>query len=152
MKRLLLALLILLIFCIAFSITAFAAEESPEAIETEEETDAEVPLETYIIALIPSVGTLIGSAVVFWRIIKQFSGLRKDVLDEAAIAQIKKETKSLQQLVQKLIEQQETELQDTESLKRSVECMQMTAQKLELHLCRIESSMNEPEKDVMGHL
>lgn len=141
MKKLLLAFLILSIICIAFSITAFATNEPPEEIETEEGTEAEVPLETYLIALIPSVGTLIGSAVVFWRIIKQFSGLRKDVLDEAAIAQIKKETRSLQQLVQKLVEQQTTELQDTESLKRSVECMQMTAQKLDLHITRLEAQI-----------
>ena len=153
--RISISLLIVLLLLSAFSVGILAAvpdENTPdEEIATDEENGLS-RVEALWIALMPSVGATIAAAAVAYKIISQFKDLRADVIADGQIAALKKENKTLQKSIERLIQIQETEFKDTESLQRSIKSMEQTAQKLELHMSRLEASMNEPEKGVMGHL
>lgn len=57
-----------------------------------------------IIALLPSIGTLIGAMVMFFKIVMQFKGLRKEVRDDKVIDNILKQSRSLNAQNKKLLE------------------------------------------------
>ena len=57
-----------------------------------------------IIALLPSVGTLIGALVMFFKIVTQFKGLRKEVKDDKVIDNILKQNRALVAQNKKLLE------------------------------------------------
>lgn len=149
-----LLLIVLSLLCVlAVGVSAEEIDENtPEEEIAAEEENGLSRVEALWIALMPSVGATIAAAAVAYKIIKQFKDLRADVIADGQIAALKKENKALQKSIERLIQIQESEFKDTESLQRSIKSMEQTAQKLELHMCRIEASMNEPEKDVMGHL
>ena len=104
-------------------------------------------VEALWLALTPSVGAVIAAAVVAYRVTKQFKDLRADVIADGQIAAIKKEIKAQQKSIDRLIKTQENENKDTESLQRSIKSMEQTAQKLELHMCRIEAKIGGTGND-----
>lgn len=52
-------------------------------------------LHLLIIALLPSIGTLIGALVMFFKIVVQFKGLRKEVKDDKVVDNILKQSRAL---------------------------------------------------------
>ena len=52
-------------------------------------------LHLLIIALLPSIGTLIGALVMFFKIVMQFKALRKEVKDDKVVDNILKQSRSL---------------------------------------------------------
>lgn len=140
-RIIILLLIVLSLLCVLA--VGVSAEETDENTPTEEiATDEENGLEKIQliwIAIAPSVGSMIAAGVVAYRVIKQFKNLRADVIADGQIAAIKKGNKALQKSIERLIQIQENETKDTESLQRSIKSMEQTAQKLELHMCRIEA-------------
>ena len=142
--RIIISLLIVLSLLCVLAVCV-SAEETDGAPPAEEiavnEEDGLSLVQTLCIALMPSLGAVIAAATVAYKIIKQFKNLRADVVGDGEIAAIKKENKALQKSIERLIKIQETEIKDTESLKQSIKCMEQTAQKLELHICRLEAKI-----------
>ena len=136
-----LLLIVLSLLCVLA--VGVSAEETDENTTTEEiaadEENGLSRVEALWIALMPSIGAVIAAGAVAIKIIKQFKELRADVIADGQIAAIKKENKALQKSIERLIQIQENETKDTESLQRSIKSMEQTAQKLELHMCRIEA-------------
>ena len=52
-------------------------------------------LHLLIIALLPSIGTLIGALVMFFKVVMQFKGLRKEVRDDKVVDNILKQSRAL---------------------------------------------------------
>ena len=52
-------------------------------------------LHLLIIALLPSIGTLIGALVMFFKIVVQFKNLRKEVKDDKVVDNILKQSRAL---------------------------------------------------------
>ena len=52
-------------------------------------------LHLLIIALLPSIGTLIGALVMFFKIVVQFKNLRKEVKDDKVIDNILKQSRAV---------------------------------------------------------
>ena len=52
-------------------------------------------LHLLIIALLPSIGTLIGALVMCFKVVVQFKGLRKEVRDDKVIDNILKQSRAL---------------------------------------------------------
>ena len=61
-------------------------------------------LHLLIIALLPSIGTLIGALVMFFKIVMQFKGLRKEVKDDKVIDNVLKQSRALNAQNKKLLE------------------------------------------------
>ena len=142
--RVLFALLIVLTLLCVLAVGVSAEETDENAPGEEIAVDEENGLsrvEALWITLITYIGTLITVGVVAYKIIKQFKDLRADVIADGQIAAIKKEIKTQQKSIDRLIQNQENETKDTESLQRSIQSMEQTAQKLELHMCRIEAKI-----------
>lgn len=142
--RIILSLLIVLsLLCVlAVGVSAEETDENAPAEEiAAEEENGLSRAEALCIALMPSIGAVIAAGAVAFKIIKQFKDLRADVVADGQIAAIKKENKALQKSIERLIQIQENETKDTESLQRSIKSMEQTAQKLELHMCRIEAKI-----------
>lgn len=142
-RIIILLLIVLSLLCVLA--VGVAAEETDENTPEEEiavdEENGLSRVEALCIALTPTIGALIAGGVVAYRIIKQFKDLRADVISDGQIAAIKKENKALQKSIERLIHMQENETKDTESLQRSIKSMEQTAQKLELHMCRLEAKI-----------
>lgn len=153
--RVLFALLILLTILCALAVGVSAEETDENAPKEEIAVEQEKWLsrvEALWLALTPSVGAVIAAAVVAYRVTKQFKDLRADVIANGQIAAIRKENKALQKNIEQLVRFQENAVRDAEGWRQSMKSMEQTVQKLELQMCRLEASMNEPEKGVMGHL
>lgn len=136
-------LIVLSLLCVLA--VGVSAEETDENAPAEEiaagEENGLSRVEALWIALMPSIGAVIAAGAVAIKIIKQFKELRADVIADGQIAAIKKENKALQKSIDRLIQIQENETKDTDSLQRSIKSMEQTAQKLELHMCRIEAKI-----------
>ena len=136
-------LIVLSLLCVlTFGVSAEETDENaPEEEIAVDEENGLSRVEALWITLMPYIGTLIAVGVVAYKIIKQFKDLRADVIADGQIAAIKKENKALQKSIERLIQMQENETKDTESLQRSIKSMEQTAQKLELHMCRLEAKI-----------
>ena len=138
-------LILIVMFLLCVLAVGISAEEPDENAPAEEiavdEENGLSRVEALCIALMPSIGAVIAAAVVAYKIIKQFRALRADVIADGQIAAIKKENKALQRSIEQMIRFQETEARDTEGLNRSIKSMEQTAQKLELHMCRLEAKI-----------
>ena len=142
--RIIIPLLIVLSLLCVLAVGVSAEETDENALADEiaaEEENGLSRVEALWITLIPYIGTLITVGVVAYKIIKQFKDLRADVIADGQIAAITKEIKAQQKRIDRLIQNQENETKDTESLQRSIKSMEQTAQKLELHMCRIEAKI-----------
>ena len=140
--RISISLLIVLLLLCGFAVGVLAAAQdentTAEEIAADEENGLE-KIQLIWIAIAPSVGAVTAAAVVGYRVIKQFKDLRADVIEDGQIAAIKKENKKLQNMIEQLVRFQENDFRDREGLKKSIKSMEQTAQKLELHMCRIEA-------------
>ena len=143
-----LLLIVLSLLCVAVGVSAEETDENTLADEIAAEKENGLSrAEALWITLMPYIGTLIAVGVVAYKIIKQFKDLRADVIADGQIAAIKKEIKAQQKSIDRLIQNQENETKDTESLQRSIKSMEQTAQKLELHMCRIEAKIGGTGND-----
>lgn len=61
-------------------------------------------LHLLIIALLPSIGTLIGALVIFFKIVMQFKALRKEVKDDKVIDNVLKQNRALNAQNKKLLD------------------------------------------------
>ena len=143
-----LLLIVLSLLCVAVGVSAEETDENTLADEIAAEKENGLSrAEALWITLMPYIGTLIAVGVVAYKIIKQFKDLRADVIADGQIAAIKKEIKAQQKSIDRLIQNQENETKATESLQRSIKSMEQTAQKLELHMCRIEAKIGGTGND-----
>ena len=130
-SRALLSLLIVLVLICGFVLCVSAegedVEQPPEeenAVQEEIAVTEEIGIarwESLLIALLPSAGTAIGVIVVAWKIIKDFKNLRHDVIDEATIAEIKKENKRLQAMLRTVIEARSEDQKSVRDIKQLLE-------------------------------
>lgn len=80
-------------------------------------------LHLLIIALLPSVGTLIGALVMFFKIVMQFKGLRKEVRDDKVIDAIHADNKRLNAMHRQTLEK-------IDELEARIETLALTNQEL----------------------
>lgn len=91
-------------------------------------------LQVYLVSLMPAIGVLIYGIVSTVKIVKNYKNLRAEVMDEAAIQQIKAENKRLQAMCRDLADLQRADKKDTEQLIRMMEEQNRAIHRLEKRL------------------
>lgn len=104
-------------------------------------------VQMYLVALMPALGTLIGTIVVAVNIVRNFRGLRKDVINDAEIASLKRQTQALQLMVRSIANNQVNDRKETAQLNRAVERIEQTAQRLDLSMSRLETKLEVQNHD-----
>lgn len=130
-SRVLLSLLIVLILICGFVLCVSAegedVEQPPEeeiAVQEEIAVTEEIGIarwESLLIALIPSAASVIGVIYLALNLVKQFKDLRRDVIDEATIKQIKSENKRLQEMMRSMVQTRSDDSKTIKELKLLME-------------------------------
>ena len=129
-SRVLLSLLIVLILICGFVLCVSAEGEDVETTEEEIAVQEEIAVteeigiarwESLLIALIPSAASVIGVIYLALNLVKQFKDLRRDVIDEATIKQIKSENKRLQEMMRSMVQTRSDDSKTIKELKLLME-------------------------------